>query len=74
MRYKAWRSGTDTALHVICHEDRFDDVPQRIRALGPWQGSKEGEVEKLKPHYRMQLAEQNFVVVHRRLIDFAPDS
>jgi hypothetical protein len=55
MRYKCWRSNADKELHVICHEGALDSLPSHIRRLGPWHGSKEGEIERLKPAYRAQL-------------------
>jgi hypothetical protein len=64
MRYKAWRSHKDHETHVICRE---------IRQLGPWIGSKEGEIERLKPHYRAMLAEQGFAVVHKHPTEFSPE-
>ena len=41
MQYKAWRSATDKDLFVVCRRDEFESLPQRIRSLGPWQGSEE---------------------------------
>jgi hypothetical protein len=67
MRYKAWRSGTDTHLHLVCREGEFDGLPHRVRQLGPWTGSKEGEIKQLKPQYRAQLVEQGFVIVHQHV-------
>ncbi|HEY7551222.1 MAG TPA: hypothetical protein VH913_17115 [Hyphomicrobiaceae bacterium] len=72
-RYKCWRSGSDKDLHLICREGEFDALPDRIRHLGPWVGSKEGEVERLRPHYRALLAEQDFVIVHRHPYEFEPE-
>jgi hypothetical protein len=66
MRYKAWRSRSDAELHVICGEgsEAFEALPVRIRNLGPWTGSKEGETKDLRLPYRLLIAEQGFVVVH----------
>jgi hypothetical protein len=69
LRYKCWRSGTDTRLHLVCHEGRFEDLPPHIRRLGPWTGSKEGPVERLRPLYRAQLAEQGFALIYRHVKD-----
>jgi len=65
MRYKAWRSRSDPLLHVICGEgaEAFDALPVRIQHLGPWSGSKEGEVKDLRLPYRVLLSEQSFVIV-----------
>ena len=52
-RYKAWRCGPDTELHVIVYDGA--ELPLVISSLGPWLGPKEGEVANLKPHYRAML-------------------
>jgi hypothetical protein len=64
MQYKAWRSNTDKDLFVVCRRDEFENLPQRIRSLGPWQGSMEGEMERLRPQYRAQIASQGFTLIH----------
>ena len=54
----------DKKIHVIfCGS--FDSLPDYIRKLGPWQSLKRGDLDRLKTHYRLQLAEQGFVVVHQ---------
>ena len=67
-RYKAWRSGPDAELHVIVYEGA--ELPFGISSLGPWLGSKEGEVANMKPHYRAMLEDTGFVVVRRRAVEF----
>ena len=67
-RYKAWRSGWQPELHVIVYEGA--ELPWGISSLGPWLGSKEGEVANLKPHYRAMLEDTGFVVVRRRAVEF----
>jgi hypothetical protein len=66
MGYKVWRSRSDAELHLICGDGSaaFEALPARIRNLGPWHGSKEGEVKDLRLPYRIMLSEQNFVVIH----------
>jgi hypothetical protein len=71
-RYKCWRSNADKALHVICLEGEFERLPVAIRHLGPWTGGKEGEVERLKAHYRLLLAEQEFMLAHQH--PFVPEA
>jgi hypothetical protein len=73
MRYNAWRSHKDHATHVICRDDEFDNLPRVIKHMGPWVGSREGDIERLKPHYRIMLAEQGFAVVHLHPYEFAPE-
>lgn len=69
-RYKAWRSNGDKQIHVICFEDEFEGLPHKIRSLGPWHGSSEGEIERLKAPYRALLEEQGFVIVYQHLVTF----
>src|SRR5215467_10094587 len=65
-RFKCWRSVRDKHLHVLCSEgsEAFEALPASIRELGPWQGSKEGEIAALRLPLRLLLAEQGFTVVH----------
>jgi hypothetical protein len=73
MRFKLWRSTQtdDGLIHIVCMEGEkaFDALPRCVRRLGPWQGSVEGEIEQLKPHYRLLLKEQGFYLVHGRIND-----
>ena len=73
MRYKCWRSWPEVELHLIVREGGFDNLPQRIRQLGPWTGSWEGELQNLKPHYRQLLNEQGFALVYRRPSEFSAE-
>ena len=66
------RSVADKNVHVIFREGTFDDLPARIKHMGPWQGVTGGEIEQLKPHYRLQIAEQGFTVVYQPLATFSP--
>jgi len=69
VRYKVWRSNNDKELHLLCGEGAgaFNALPTYIRQLGPWTGSKEGDVEQLRLPLRILLAEQGFVVLHCRV-------
>ena len=73
MRYEAVRSNEDKSLHVIFGDGGFDDLPHRIRQLGPWQGLSGGAIERLKPHYRMLVAEQGFAVIYQKLAAFTAE-
>ena len=68
-RFKCWRSVRDKFLHVLCGEgsEAFEALPASIRGLGPWQGSKEGEIADLRLPLRLLLAEQAFVIVHEHV-------
>ena len=67
MRYEAVRSGNDKSLHVISNDGAFESLPHCLRQLGPWQGLSGGDIAKLKPHYRLLIAEQGFVVIYQKL-------
>jgi hypothetical protein len=66
VRYKAWRSNKDKQLHLISAEgaEAFEAPPVSIRNLGPWTGSKEGDVDRLRLPLRILLNEQGFAVLH----------
>jgi len=54
---------------------RIQRLPTAIRHLGPWTGSREGEVGSLRLAYRVMLAEQGFVEHARpevRMMDECP--
>jgi hypothetical protein len=72
MRYQILRSVRDKKIHVISGDGSFDSLPDDIRKLGPWQSLKRGDLERLKSHYRLQLAEQGFVVVHQSMAPSPP--
>ena len=68
------RGDPNGLIHVLCHEgEAFENLPARIRRLGPWIGSREGEIANLKPHYRKLLAEQGFVLIYARPVQFKPE-
>ena len=73
MRYQILRSVRDKKIHVICGDGSFGGLPDDIRKLGPWQSLMRGDLDRLKTHYRLQLAEQGFVVVHQSMGTFCPD-
>ena len=72
--YEARRSVRDKSLHVIYAAGAFDGLPDCVRHLGPWEGLQGGAIERLKPHYRLQIAEQGFTVVYQHLMIFSAGS
>jgi len=66
VHYKIWRSNKDKSLHLLCGGGpaAFNVLPAAIRHLGPWTGGAEGDVNRLRLTYRVQLAEQGFVVIY----------
>jgi hypothetical protein len=69
VRYKVWRSNKDKELHLLCSEgvDAFEALPTAIRNLGPWTGSQEGEVDRLRLPYRSMLTEHGFTIVYAHI-------
>jgi len=57
-RYKVWRSRKDKQIHLLCGEGAgaFNALPTAIRHLGPWTGSKEGEVGCLRLAHHVMFA------------------
>jgi hypothetical protein len=74
MDYEVIRSVKDKSLHIIFMEGTFGVLPEFVRRLGPWRGLVGGQVLSLKPHYRHQLAEQGFVLVHQSKDDFSAEA
>lgn len=48
-------------------------MPQTVRQMGPWQGSREGALDALAPRYRALIEEQGFVVVLASVVLFKPE-
>jgi hypothetical protein len=66
VRYKVWRSNKDKQLHLISAEgsEAFEALTAAIRNLGPWTGSKEGDLGHLRLPLRSLLVDQGFVIVY----------
>ena len=59
--YQTLRSVSDHHIFVVCRDGKFyEDAPQEVRKQGPWQGMQRGELEKLKPEYRLALARDGY--------------
>ena len=69
MRAQPSRLSTGKELHLLCAGgvDAFEALPIAIRNLGPWTGSKEGEVDRLRLPYRAMLTEQGFTIVYANI-------
>jgi hypothetical protein len=74
MYYEVIRSVTDKSLHVIFVEGTFSSLPDLVRRLGPWRGLIGGDLMSLKPHYRHQLNEQGFVLIHQKVANFTAET
>ena len=75
MQYQTLRSVSDHHVFVVCRDGSFYEfVPRDVRKQGPWQGMQRGEVEKLKPKYRLALARDGYALVKCELAVFKPES
>src|SRR5271169_6838949 len=55
-QYQTLRSVSENHVFVVCRDGTFYElVPEAVRKQGPWQGMHRGEIEKLKPEYRLAL-------------------
>ena len=64
MQYQTLRSVSDHHVFVVCRDGTFYEiVPEDVRKQGPWQGQYRGEVERLKPEYRLALARDGYALV-----------
>jgi hypothetical protein len=58
-----------SAVQVICREEQFYlDVPQAVRALGPWSVIGRGDVGELAAEHRLTLARQGYVVIEAHML------
>ena len=75
MRYQILRSVSDNHVFVVCRAGNFYElVPEEVRHQGPWQGMRRGEIEKLKPEYRLALARDGYALVTCALAVFKPEA
>jgi hypothetical protein len=63
MQYSIRRSMTDKAVHLIFEQACFDDLPEDVRAKGPWQHLKSGEFENLREDYLKEITARKYVIV-----------
>jgi hypothetical protein len=59
-------------LSIRRADDAFADPPN-VRHQGPWQGMHRGEIEKLKPEYRLALARDGYTLVKSDRAVFKPE-
>ena len=75
MRYQTLRSVSDNHVFVICRDGTFYElVPVEVQHQVPWQGMQRGEIEKLKPLYRLALARDGYALVKCELAVFKPEA
>jgi hypothetical protein len=74
-RYQSFRSVSDNHLFIVCLEDKFYEiVPADIRKQGPWQAQHRGDVDKLKPEYRLALERDGYALVKCEHAVFKPEA
>jgi len=75
MTYQTLRSVSDHHVFVVCRYGSFYElVPQVVRKQGPWQGMQRGEIDLLKPEYRLALARDGYALVTCELAVFKPEA
>ena len=75
MQYQTFRSVSDHHVFVLCYDGSFYDlVPDDIRKQGPWQGQQRGDVDRLKPEYRLAHAKDGYALVKCGLAVFMPEA
>ena len=74
-QYQTFRSVSDVHVFVLCHDGAFcERVPDDVRKQGPWQGQHRGDVECLKPEYRLALAREGYMLVRCEMAAFKPEA
>ena len=75
VQYQTYRSVSDQHVFVVCRDGTFYElVPSEVRRLGPWQGQHRGEIERLKPEYRLALAKDGYALVTCEAAVFKPEA
>jgi hypothetical protein len=75
VRNQTLRSVSDNHVHLICEADEaFADLPDHVRHQGPWQVMRRGEIEALKPEYRLALVRDGHALVTCELALFKPEA
>jgi hypothetical protein len=75
IQYPSLRSVSDNHVFVVCYDGRFYEiVPEEVRHQGPWQVNRRGDVERLKPEYRLALAQDGYALVKCELAVFKPEA
>ena len=73
--YQTLRSVSDHHVFVVCRDGTFYEfVPQEVRKQGQSQGMHRGEIEKLKPEYRLALARDGYALVMCAFAVFEPEA
>jgi hypothetical protein len=49
-------------------------LPEHVRHPGPWHGMVRGEIDNLKPEYRLGLARDGYALVQCELAVFKPQT
>ncbi len=60
MKYQTLRSVSD--IFVLCRDGEFYSLPDHVRHQGPWQVNRRGDIERLKPEYRLALARDGYAL------------
>jgi hypothetical protein len=75
MRYQTFRSVSDLHVFVLCYDGSFyERVPDDVRKQGPWQGNRRGDVDALKPEYRLAFARDGYALVKCEHAVFNPEA
>jgi len=73
--YQTFRSVSDQHVFVVCYYGSFyQRVPADVRKQGPWQGQHRGEVECLKPEFRLALERDGYALVRCEHAVFNPEA
>ena len=77
MSYITIRSVRDSKLLVVFTprdgSANLNHLPDHVRNLSPWQVIRRGDETRLRPHYRLMLAEQMFALIYSPVAGFTPE-
>lgn len=74
MQYSIRRSMKDQTLHLVFEVGSFDSLPEHVRAKGPWQHLKTGELDNLREDYLKEITAHRYVIVEQSSAVFSAES
>jgi hypothetical protein len=60
--YELFRSQSDAVLYLLCRHGDLEQLPDAVKARGPWNLVRQGDVTRLKREYRIRLERHGFVL------------
>ena len=74
MQYSIRRSMKNQTVHLVFEVGSFDSLPEHVRAKGPWQHLKTGELDNLRADYLKEITSHRYVIVEQSSAVFSAET